>query len=399
MTDILLLLATAVALCLYLPQLLHTYRSRDVSSFHKGTILLRVVANLLYAWYAALESVYILLGTSIMIMTFEAVLLVMCLAYASRITTTACHACGRRTTTMPVLPNHVRQHWGKRGGSHAHRDQLMLRNNLVKRVCINAAAAATTAGKGREGESLRVLDLASGNGGDLHKWMRCGVPVEYVGVESASSRVEEARRRAAALPGLNARFECSDVLDYLLRRPGEDDYDIISLQFGLNYLVSDREALADLMQSLARRLRDGGRIIMSVISDRAAVAEMMTEVDVASPYFSLVPLEGQSVPQGETGFMYAFSMHGCVDGCIESLVRLQDIRDACAALGLSCADRPFQEFGSDDHPDFATISLHPMQRRACALYSSLTIAMATTPTRRKRSRGDAGLDEVVDEVE
>lgn len=293
---------------------------------------------------------------------------------------------------MPVLPNHVRQHWGKRGGSHAHRDQLMLRNNLVKRVCINAAAAATAT----TGESLRVLDLASGNGGDLHKYMRCGVPVEYVGVESASSRVEEARRRAATLPGLNARFECSDVLDYLRRR--EDVYDIISLQFGLNYLVSDREALAALMKSLVMRLRDGGRIIMSVISDRAAVAEMMTEVDDVSPYFSLVPLEDQSVPQGETGFMYAFSMHGCVDGCIESLVRIQDIRDACAALGWSCAARDFQDFGVEDHPDFATISLHPMQRRACALYTSLTIAMAKTKTRRKRTRDFAGIDDV-EEVE
>ena len=79
--DGILLMATAVALCLYIPQLLHTYQSRDVTSFHKGTIMLRVFANALYATYSALESVYILFACSVMIMIFEATLLLMCFLY------------------------------------------------------------------------------------------------------------------------------------------------------------------------------------------------------------------------------------------------------------------------------------------------------------------------------
>ena len=70
--DAILVAATVVALGLHLPQLLQTYRTRDVASFHHGTIVLRIVANLLYAAYSLLVEVWILFGTSVMIAAFEA---------------------------------------------------------------------------------------------------------------------------------------------------------------------------------------------------------------------------------------------------------------------------------------------------------------------------------------
>lgn len=79
--DAILLAATAVAIALHLPQLLQTYRTRDVSSFHRGTILLRIVANLLYAAYSLLVEVWILFGTSMMIAAFELALLSMCVVF------------------------------------------------------------------------------------------------------------------------------------------------------------------------------------------------------------------------------------------------------------------------------------------------------------------------------
>ena len=79
--DAILVAATVVALALHLPQLLQTYRTRDVSSFHTGTILLRIVTNLLYAAYSVLMEVWILFGTSVMIAGFEMALLLMCLAW------------------------------------------------------------------------------------------------------------------------------------------------------------------------------------------------------------------------------------------------------------------------------------------------------------------------------
>lgn len=79
--DAILVAATVVALALHLPQIMHTYQTRDVSSFHTGTILLRIVANLLYAAYSLLAQVWILFGASMMIAGFEALLLSMCLAW------------------------------------------------------------------------------------------------------------------------------------------------------------------------------------------------------------------------------------------------------------------------------------------------------------------------------
>ena len=79
--DAILVAATVVALALHLPQLLQTYRTRDVSSFHAGTILLRIVANLLYAAYSLLVEVWIHFGTSVMIAGFETALFSMCLAW------------------------------------------------------------------------------------------------------------------------------------------------------------------------------------------------------------------------------------------------------------------------------------------------------------------------------
>ena len=80
--DAILLAATVVALFLHLPQLAQTYQTKNVTSFHKGTIILRIVANVLYALYSILEEIWILFATSTMIVVFESILLIMVMLWS-----------------------------------------------------------------------------------------------------------------------------------------------------------------------------------------------------------------------------------------------------------------------------------------------------------------------------
>ena len=81
--------------------------------------------------------------------------------------------------------------------------QLKKFHNDVKRELIKSYA----------GRARRVLDLACGRGGDLHKWTDAGIK-HVVGVDLSPKEIEEAKRRFRELRGkpLAADFLQSDAL-------------------------------------------------------------------------------------------------------------------------------------------------------------------------------------------
>ena len=92
MEDFCLWSATTLGVVLHVPQLVKTYRSKQTAAFHKGTIVLRFLANVFFAVFAHLTQLWVLFAASAFNATCELLLLLACFMYAGapeRATTTA----------------------------------------------------------------------------------------------------------------------------------------------------------------------------------------------------------------------------------------------------------------------------------------------------------------------
>ena len=286
-----------------------------------------------------------------------------------------------------MLKNHVISHYETkaRRENGRHRDQLVKWNNLVKRNLISEAALVAL--RSRE---ISILDLACGSAGDILKWHASaknveGTNINYIGVDNAPARIEEAKRRAATLltqpcgacSEFTANFLCVDALEYLANAKA-NSIDIISCQFALNYLVATVTGLSTLFELVRRAMRASSQFILSVVDDEAVINELGMPEGGREGYFSLKPVADSEY---KTGFMYSFSLHNSVDNCVEAIVCLDDILACAEAAGFTLDQvKPFNDFSSEDQGEFAQLRLHPLQKRVVALY---TVLVFTTPAAKK----------------
>ena len=136
------------------------------------------------------------------------------------------------------------------------RTDLQRFHNAAKRALL--AAFARGAG--------RVLDLACGRGGDVHKWNDLGIR-HVTGVDVSARSLEEAARRAeaaatSATPHFTRDFVRADltVVDAAAgrRRRFGGGYDAVTCMFALHYFFAAEEVASALLRTVADSLAPGG---------------------------------------------------------------------------------------------------------------------------------------------
>lgn len=151
-------------------------------------------------------------------------------------------------------------------------------NNLVKVLQIEEFADCMPS-------PLRVLDLGCGRGQDVNKWareFRSVLVKKYVGVDFADDAVAEAMRRHevrrrqarhASCDEYPATFYSGDLRDGAVFQQmvaeGHGSFDVVSIQFVLNYLASSEACMRDLFTRVRGLLRPGGRVLASVTNSDA----------------------------------------------------------------------------------------------------------------------------------
>ena len=210
-------------------------------------------------------------------------------------------------------------------------------NNFVKRELITAALDVVACGaRGHrstgagEGIMVRVLDIASGRGGDMAKWMQCrptsssseakrlvvaavdGYDISSESVKEANRRAAECARRPVAGGRQPPRFEyrvadCfadsfwNDVEQQALSRldlathhaasfdgppadaplpPGR--FDIVSIQFALHYGCVDVASLDRFLAGVSRSLVPGGCFIGTIVDAVELSRQLREEADYAA---------------------------------------------------------------------------------------------------------------------
>lgn len=119
-------------------------------------------------------------------------------------------------------------------------------------------------------KAARLLDLACGRGGDIHKWR--AMSVGYVkGVDVSASSIDEARDRAA-----KSRAVARTELDFAHVDVGEawtdgTQYDVVTCFFALHYFFGSESAAHAFMANVSGALRKGGTFMGITASGRHIV--------------------------------------------------------------------------------------------------------------------------------
>ena len=197
---------------------------------------------------------------------------------------------------------------GATRGVHALRHY----NNRVKKVLINAYLAPMVEGMGNN--TVQVLDVACGKGGDAGKVLRHAV-LSYTGIDISEASVAEARRRHPAATFKVGAFEAME------ERPAH----FVMCNFALHYLFRSEEAGRKAVVAIARNLLPGGTWI-GIVPDEGRMKQVLRGEAALPPFCT--------VEAADPG--YSFWLQGCVPGLVEYFVPFRALEQAAVDSGLVC---------------------------------------------------------------
>lgn len=145
------------------------------------------------------------------------------------------------------------------------RTELQRFHNRAKRALLTTCASGCG----------RLLDLACGRGGDIHKWRQLGV-AHVTGLDVSGESVNEARARLQATGAtVDYQFEQAD-----LRQPwrGAAPYDVATCMFALHYFFESEASAKTLLETVAANLRPGG-VFVGIVPDGQQVNERIKHGD------------------------------------------------------------------------------------------------------------------------
>ena len=110
-----------------------------------------------------------------------------------------------------------------------------------------------------------LLELCSGKGGDLHKWLYNNVK-NVDGYDVSSKHIDECKRRfeslhiAPCFNFYNLDLKKSDAPDVVYRNK-QSKYDTICCQFAIHYFFENSEVLHNFLQNVSECTKIGGHFI------------------------------------------------------------------------------------------------------------------------------------------
>lgn len=142
------------------------------------------------------------------------------------------------------------------------RSELQQFHNAAKRALLAEFATG----------SQRLLDLACGRGGDIHKWRSQGIP-HVTGLDISSKSIDEARDRLrASAPSANYHFEQTDLRKGCWQ--GDAPFDVVTCMFALHFFFESESAAHALLKCAAANLKPGG-VFLGIVPDGLQVNELI----------------------------------------------------------------------------------------------------------------------------
>lgn len=212
--------------------------------------------------------------------------------------------------------------------------------------------------------AVAVLDLASGRGGDLYKWVYQQSPklskqtkllppesitkaVEYHCYDISPLSIEEATARYSKRPNdLSTPFTASftvancfsdEFIERLLpQHPLFGKFHVVSCQFAFHYACQTREGMAHVLRGCCAALAPGG-VFVATIVDSDEIKRRLTEGGIASgPKYTIAFRDAARADCADNlalGMQYHFLLDDFVD-CDEYFVPIGDLLQTAAEVGF-----------------------------------------------------------------
>lgn len=120
--------------------------------------------------------------------------------------------------------------------------------------------------------AVRLLDLACGRGGDIHKWRALGIR-HVVGLDVSKESVDEARERFTKTRDGHSPLTCAfHQADVREGWRGDRPFDAVTCMFALHYFFESEAAAHAIMRTISHNLRPGG-VFLGIVPDGRAVME------------------------------------------------------------------------------------------------------------------------------
>jgi mRNA (guanine-N7-)-methyltransferase len=229
-------------------------------------------------------------------------------------------------------------------GAHVSRESPFRNfNNFAKKLLIQGALDLVLASRQSSTAfdgSCAVLDLASGRGGDLMKWMYGRSPPQnanashgrvlrvthYEGYDISAESVAEATRRLQesfqGKPPATCSMAPRNCFESLFwdemskTNPLHGTFDIVSVQFALHYACVSGKDVHRLLAAINAAVRQGGVFIATIV-DGEELQQRVVSGRTANSLFSILadPKQGEDwrSPDLPVGLTYHFQLEGLVD--------------------------------------------------------------------------------------
>jgi mRNA (guanine-N7-)-methyltransferase len=222
-------------------------------------------------------------------------------------------------------------------------------HNHVKRTLLEYACSLGVSGEDgatMASSSVRLLDMATGRGGDVWKWAEIGIS-HVVALDICASSILEARSRYRdVVSSHHPEFQDAvhfDVLDLGVKSVPDSygTFDVVSMMFAMHYFFESEDILRTVLKSISDRLSIGGlfvgtcvngKRIMEAVCGDTQYENSAVRIDVAEDFAIRAVSESFGVP-------YRMSIKDTVvdtigGGSLEFLVREEALCDVAAEYGL-----------------------------------------------------------------
>lgn len=120
-------------------------------------------------------------------------------------------------------------------------------------------------------KEIKVIELCSGKGGDINRWISNGV--EYiVGFDISEKSVSECKNRVSKTNKLQFAFhtidltsiDCINKMDLLL----DNDFDCLNCHFAINYLFKNKQGIDNFKNICKNYLKKEGKVIITFLDEK-----------------------------------------------------------------------------------------------------------------------------------
>jgi len=183
------------------------------------------------------------------------------------------------------------------------------------------------------GSNGRLLDLGSGRGGDMQKWISAGIK-DVVGIELSKQAIEEAKKRYEPNKSkINIKYFQGDlsqmnILKKLNENKIDTSFDCVTCNFAIHYFFTNMDSISNLLLNVSKSLKDNGHFLVTVFNGKMVYDLLKNEPDLL--YTAKHPITNKNIFQ--------------IQGLYDPKLKFEELKKVNNLINVSIADAVLSEY-------------------------------------------------------